>query len=182
MAGRAARPIRSFPDLAHEPAGRSGTSANASSGARSTIRANELPPDAKEYGDLELYLAVGQCRAQAQRARDQALAHVSEKWLPVFRKRHAPRLNADDHAPRSAADRRRCRRVWIWSTSRAPTAQQRLTQDELLAFDHYGNITLAAHGRPARAADAGLSARAVGERRCRRGEGTAAASDRQGVS
>jgi len=57
VARRAEGPARPFPDLAHQASTRSGTFAGASSGATSRSWANELPPDAKEYGDLELYLA-----------------------------------------------------------------------------------------------------------------------------
>ncbi len=40
------------------------------------IRADELPPDAKEYGDLELYLASHERRAEAERAGDPALIYI----------------------------------------------------------------------------------------------------------
>ena len=51
------------------------------------IRADELPPDAKEYGDLELYLAVAERRAEAERAGDQALTVIRAASGPMH---HAP--------------------------------------------------------------------------------------------
>ena len=51
------RPIRPFPDLAHEPS-RIWDIRQRFQWCQVNIRADELPPDAKEYGDLEFYLAV----------------------------------------------------------------------------------------------------------------------------
>ncbi len=133
------------------------------------IRADELPPDAKEYGDLELYL----------RTQNQGLKISVPGASGRHRERRVSMISPPGASAGRGGDRRRDGRRL--AAARA-LAQQRLTQDELLKFDRARQRHAAACRRHPRAIDAGLFPRAVGQSRRRRGEGPAAACQRRGFS
>ena len=85
------------------------------------------------------------------------------------------RTGPESKCPRAANCYRRApprRPSWprkAWAVSGARSRSSKLTETELLNFSRLGNVTLAACRRSARAASPGLSARAIGQSRFRRG-------------